>query len=239
MEQMTLFFVLGGLLSLALVLASIAQRYQDYVEERRRRVERILNRVGELEETLRRMSDLPVPVEAERLLRSEVLARLEIVKQMHPRYRGIDGMIADAAKALSEVKPHDAGRLLDQWRLEHLLRSLGEVLRMLYERRCVSPLPEASPRQLMHLIALRRAECVFRHHRHEADQMAQQALLHQALWHCRQIVGFISEYGPEDDQVVAWSREAESRAREIEKEIRGQSEASSSENPSSELPTSE
>ena len=44
---MTLFFVLGGLLFLALVLASIAQRYQDYVEERRRRVESILRRVGE------------------------------------------------------------------------------------------------------------------------------------------------------------------------------------------------
>ena len=42
MEQMTLFFVLGGLLFLALMLASIAQRYQDYAEERRRRIESIL-----------------------------------------------------------------------------------------------------------------------------------------------------------------------------------------------------
>lgn len=239
MEQMTLFFVLGGLLFLALVLASIAQRYQDYVEERRRRVESILRRVGELEATLRRMSDLPVPVEAERLLRREVLARLQIVKQVHRRYRGIDGMIADAAKALSEVKPHDAGRLQDAWRLDSLLHALGEVLWMLQQRRHVSPLGETSPRQLMQLIALRRAECVFRHHRHEADQMVQQALLHQALWHCRQIVTFIREHGPEDDQVSAWYREAESRAREIEKEIRGQSEASSSENPPSARPGSE
>ncbi|MEJ2592884.1 MAG: hypothetical protein P8178_16090 [Candidatus Thiodiazotropha sp.] len=226
---MTLFFVLGGLLFLALMLASIAQRYQAYVEERRRRVQRILRRVGELEETLLRMSGLPVPVEAERILRSEVLARLELVKKVHPRYRGIDAMIAAAAKALDEVKPVEVGRLLDHVRLESLLRSLGEVLWMVQERRYISPLTEASPRQLMQVIALRRAECVYRHHRHEAERMAKDGQMHQALWHCRQILAFINEHGPEDDQVSDWYREAQSRARQIERVIRGQPDVSSSE----------
>jgi len=236
---MTLFFVLGGLLFLALMLASIAQRYQDYVEERRRRVERILRRVSELETMLWRISELPVPVEVERLLRSEVLARLRIVKQVHARYRGIDGMITAAAQALAEVKPHDAGRLLDHARLQTLVGVLGEVLWMLRERRHVSQLTEVTPAQLMQIIALRRAECVCRHHLHEAERMRQEQQLHQALWHCRQITAFINDNGPGDDpQVSDWYREAQSRAREIEREIRGQSEMSSVPSPP-ESPVSE
>jgi hypothetical protein len=229
MESMTLFFVLGGLLFLTLTLASIAQRYQAYVEERRRRVRRILQRVGELEETLFRMSGLPVPVEAERIVRSEILARLQIAKTVHPGYRGIDAMIAAAEKTAAEVKPVGGGRLLDHARLESLLQTLGEVLWMLKERRNISPLTETSPRQLMLAIAQRRAECVYRYHWHEADHMAQDGQLHQALWHCRRILSFIDENGPEDDQVDTWYREAGSRCREIEKQLRGQSNESSPE----------
>ena len=225
---MTLFFVLGGLLFLALMLASIAQRYQDYAEERRRRIESILRRVSELEMMLWRLSELPVPVEVERLLRSEVLARLRIVKQVHARHRGIDGMIAAAVQALAEVKPHDAGRLLDDRRLQTLVSVLGEVLWMLRERRHVTQPTEVTPAQLVRIIALRRAECVCRHHLHEAERMRQAQQLHQALWHCRQITAFINDNGPADDrQVSDWTREAETQAREIEREIRGQSEASS------------
>ena len=56
MEQTALFMVIGGLLILTLVLASIAQRYRDFVEERRLYVQRILRRVAEIEGLVRRMA---------------------------------------------------------------------------------------------------------------------------------------------------------------------------------------
>ncbi|MES9930350.1 MAG: pyruvate-flavodoxin oxidoreductase, partial [Candidatus Thiodiazotropha sp. 6PDIVS] len=65
MEQTTLFIVVGGLLVLTLVLASIIQRYNDFVEERNQKVQRILNRVTEIEALIQRIPGLPVPVEVE------------------------------------------------------------------------------------------------------------------------------------------------------------------------------
>lgn len=229
MEQMTLFFVLGGLLILTLMLASIAQRYHAYLEERRRRIERILHRVGEMEGLLHQMSGLPVPVEVEQILYKDVLARLNVVKSVHSRYEGIDRMIADAGRALSALQPRPLDCNLDEKQLETLIRTLGEVLWMVQERRFLSPVSDEERMQLMQIIALRRAECLSYFHQREANRMRSEGQLHQAAWHCNQIRTFLKENGPDNDRVRSWYRDAEQMYREISQEISGHSDASSSE----------
>ena len=219
MEQMTLYLVLGGLLILTLMLASIAQRYHAYLEERRRRIERVLQKVSEIEGILHRMQGLPVPVEAEEILRKEVLARLNVVKSVHSRHPGIDKMIAEAEQALSAVQPSTASLDLDEVQLASLIITLGEVIWMGQEQRFVSELPEQDKIALMQVCAMRRAECLNRFHRREGEQKRKAGQLNQALWHYNQICNFIRENGPDDDRVRSWYREAEETYREISQEI--------------------
>lgn len=229
MEQMTLYLVLGGLLILTLVLASIAQRYHAYIEERRRRIERVLQKVSEIEGILHRMRGLPVPVEAEEILRKEVLERLSVVKSVHSRHPGIDKMIAEAEQALSAVEPGTASLDLDEVQLATLIITLGEVLWMGQEGRFASELPEQDKIALMQVCAMRRAECLNRFHRREGEQKRRDGQLNQALWHYNQICKFIRENGPEDDRVRSWYRQAEETHREILLEINGHADESSSE----------
>ncbi len=61
MVQMKLYLVLGGLLILTLVLASIAQRYYVHEAQWRRQIERILRRVDEFDELSGLFQGLPLP----------------------------------------------------------------------------------------------------------------------------------------------------------------------------------
>jgi hypothetical protein len=227
MGQMTIFYVLGGLLILTLMLASIAQRYHAYVEERRRQVEKILRRVAELEELITRMTGLPVPLEAERLLHEEILARLEVVKGIHHRHQGIDHRIAQAKSTLASLAPRESATNLDDNQMEILVRGLAELRWMVQERRFIAPLSEPLRASLLELLIMRRAEWLYRYHRRGIEHMLREDKLHQALWHCNQLHSFLLNEGPDNEQAQAWMREAEERRRQIEAEINGQSKSPS------------
>lgn len=223
MGQMTIFYVLGGLLILTLMLASIAQRYHAYLEERRRQVEKILRRVAELEELIARMAGLPVPMEAERLLHEEILARLAVVKGIHARHQGLDRQIAEAKSALAALAPREAPAALDDNQVEILARALEEIRWMVQEHRFIVALSEPERTRLMELLVTRRAEWLYRYHRRGIDNMQREDKLHQALWHCNQLRSILLNEGPDNEQTHAWIREADGRRREIEAEINGQS----------------
>jgi hypothetical protein len=233
MEQMTLFIVLGGLLILALVLASIAQRYHAYVEERRRQIERILRRVDEIQEIVQRLQGLAVPPEVLQLLQSDILARLEVVKQVHPRQPGIDGMIGKARSAQAGSEQGGAApSALSEADFERLMRGLGQVKWMLKEGRfLVSQNGEESGR-MMQSIVFCQAESIYRFHRRETERRAKEGQLHQALWHCNQARQFLRDEGPDNESTREWYREMDQRYREISAEISGQSSAPSEESPS-------
>jgi hypothetical protein len=216
MEQMTLYLVLGGLLILTLVLASITQRYNAYVEERRRQIERILRRVDELDELAGQLQGLPLPAGVMALLRRDVLARLEIIRQVHPRHPGISGLIESAKAALAEAQITSAiGQELDEISLGRLTRGLRRVDWMLREQRFVAPLNEAEAQQLQQAIAMQQAEALYRFHSRQAEMRTAGDDLHQALWHCNQVRQFLREQGPDNEQTREWYQEMDQRHREL------------------------
>jgi hypothetical protein len=234
MEQMTLFWVLGGLLILTLVLASIAQRYHAYVEERRRQIERILQRIVELEEIVRRLQGLPLPPELMPLLYRDILARLYVIKQVYSRQPGIDERIAGTTRAQATAEHAPVGSTeLHELEFEQLMRGLGQVHWMLQERRFVAPITEDERSRLMQGIAMSRAESHYRYHRRLAERRAQEGQLHQALWHCNQVRRFLLDEAPENELIDTWYREFDERYRAILKLLDDQSTESSPE------PTSE
>lgn len=229
MDQMTLFLVLGGLLILTLMVASIAQRYHAYLEERRRRVEQILQKVRSLEDILFRMQGLPVPVEAESVLRRDVVSRLKALKGVHAGHPGINQMIAAAEQALAGTTQSTAALDLDEIQFTALQKSLAEVIWMAQEGRFSMPLSPQESAALVQTCAMRRAECLVRFHRREGERMRRERQLNQAQWHFSQISSFLREHGPNVEQVREWVKEAEEIHRQISSEINGQSEGSSSE----------
>jgi hypothetical protein len=231
MEQMTLFMVLGGLLILTLVLASIAQRYHAYVEERRRQIERILRRIEELEAVLVQLQGLPVPSEGLRLLYRDILARLEVIRQVHPRQPGIADRIAKGSEALSAVGESAplASVVLSESDMERLMRGLGQLLWMLQERRFVTPVSEDERQRMLQHLILWRAEAHYRYHRRRADALVGQGQLHQALWHCGQVRQLLRDMGADSDVTRSWYREIDERYRAISAQISGQSPGSPSE----------
>jgi hypothetical protein len=228
MDQMTLFLVLGGLLILTLMVASIAQRYHAYLVERRRRVEQILQRVRSLEDILFRMQGLPVPMEAETVLRRDVVSRLKALKGVHAGHPGINQMIADAERSLAVTTQSTAGLDLDEIQYSATQKSLGEVIWMAQEGRFSVELSPQESAALVQVCAMRRAECLVRFHRREGERMRQERQYNQAQWHFSQISSFLREHGPNVDQVREWVKEAEESHRQISSEINGHSEESSS-----------
>ena len=230
---MTLYMVLGGLLILTLVLASIAQRYHAYVEERRRRIERILKRVEGLEDVVGQLRGLPVPADGLRLLYRDILARLEVIRQVYARQPGIGERIARTAAAQSAVE--EAAPLasveLKEPEMERLMRGLGQLLWMLQERRFVTPVGEDERERLAQNLALWRAEAHYRYHRRQAARLVEQSQLHQALWHCNQVRQFLRDSGPDTPLISGWYEEIDARCRAISAEISGHSAESSSEPP--------
>jgi len=223
MGQMTLFYVLGGLLILTLMLASIAQRYHDYLEERRRQLDRILRRVAELEALKARMAGLPIPLEAEQLLHEEILTRLMVVKGIHARQQGIDHLIAQAKSALATLVPRETPAALEDHQVEILVRILAELRWIVQERRFITPLSEPERSRLLAMLTQRRAEWLYRYHRRGIERMLQENKLHQALWHSNQLCSFLLNEGPDSEQARGWMQEAEAWRRQIEAEINGQS----------------
>ena len=233
MEQMTLYLVLGGLLILTLVLASIAQRYQAYVEERRRHIERILRRVDELDELAGQLRGLPLPPGVMTLLRRDALARLEVIRQVHPRHPGISGLIEGAKTALEEAKAAPAASPdLDEMALGRLTRGLGRVDWMLREQRFVAPMKEGEGQQFQQAIAMQQAESLYRFHSRQAEIRTAADDLHQALWHCNQVRQFLREQGLDNERTREWYREMDQRHRELLNQLKGQSSESPPESPS-------
>jgi hypothetical protein len=229
MEQVTLFMVVGGLLVLTLVVASIGQRYHDFVEERRLQVQRILNRVTEIESLIHRMTGLPVPVEIERLLRQDILARLKTLQQIHPKYKGVQGLIRSAETAVNQVKEQPQDPDLDALRLEQLSRLLGEIHWLFKERRLLTPITEEQRGQLLATLELRRTDCLYRHHIREAVRLEKGQQLHQAQWHCQQLKAFLEPLLQTHQQAGEWYREMQEVCQRVSAGLKGaQSEDSSS-----------
>ncbi|MES9939437.1 MAG: hypothetical protein ABW104_15945 [Candidatus Thiodiazotropha sp. 6PLUC2] len=221
MEQTTLFIVVGGLLVLTLVLASIIQRYNDFVEERNQKVQRILNRVTEIEALIQRIPGLPVPVEVETLLRQDILVRLQALKQIHPRYEGINQMIQAAEQAVGEVKAQPQGTQLDALRLEQFSRLLKEVDWLLKERRLLTPMTDEYRDRLIAALDFRHAESLYHHHIKQAERLEKEQQLHQAHWHCSQLKTLVEPLVQNNQQAAEWIKEIRRVCEKITKSLRG------------------
>jgi hypothetical protein len=215
MDHMPLIIILGGLLVLVLVIASIAQRYSDYLEERRRQIGRIMNRVGELENIIQRMAGLPVPAEAEQLIRQDILARLQSVRLLHRRYKDIDIMIQNAEANLNQVVGNPQAMHLNALRVEQFAQLMGELLWLLREKRLVTPVPLHQQEQLAATISLQRADCLYRYHLQEALSLEKRQQLHQAQWHCHQLKQLLEPLVQHHPCVAQWLEEIQGPCRTI------------------------
>ncbi|MET0068335.1 MAG: hypothetical protein ABW076_18475 [Candidatus Thiodiazotropha sp.] len=204
MDQTTLYFVLGGLLVLALVLASIAQRYHDYIEERRTQVQRILHRVDDLESMAQRMAGLPLPQDAERLIRQDIVERLRAAQQIHAGYPGLARRMQEAESALDGSPAAPASRDLDAQHVEQFSRLTGELLWILQEQRLMTPPAEDQRTQLTVRLTLGRADVLTRHHLREARHLQQAGQLHQAHWHCLQLRQMLEPLAGLHQEAAEW-----------------------------------
>ncbi|MEW8506075.1 MAG: hypothetical protein AB2598_05185 [Candidatus Thiodiazotropha sp.] len=206
---MSIFFAVGGLLIFALVLASLAHRYHAYVEERRQHVQRILKRVDEIDRLVQRMVGLPVPAEMERILRRDILARLQAAKGIHGRYPGIDGMLSTARQALDQAAPRAASVEMNEQKIERFTRLMGELEWLLKENRLLVEINEEEKEALLGTLVMRQTETLHHYHLGEAKRLLQGNQLHQALWHCEQVKLMVKGAGFSNDELEGWYQEAD------------------------------
>lgn len=221
MDQMSIFFAVGGLLILALILASIAHRYHAYVEERRQHVLRILKRVDEIEGLAKRTVGLPVPVEMERILRRDMLARLQAAKGVHARYPGIDGMISTVQQALEQAAPRAASAAMSEQKIERFSRLMAELEWLVKENRLLVEIDEEEKENLLGMLVMRHSETLYRYHTGEAKRLLKSNQLHQALWHSEQIKSILQNRGLANEQFEAWYREADHLHGQVAKRLSG------------------
>ncbi|PVV21280.1 MAG: hypothetical protein B6D78_07980 [gamma proteobacterium symbiont of Ctena orbiculata] len=215
MDQMTIIFAVGGLLALTLILASVAHRYHAFVEERRQHVQRILKRVAEIDGLIRRMVGLPIPVELERVLRRDIIARLHAVKGVHARYKGINEMIAQAQHALEQVVASPASGPMSEQNVERFSRLIGEIEWLLNEDRLLVAIDDQEKGQLLEMIVARRTETLYSYHLREGKRLLEGRQLHQAQWHCEQVKSLLKNMDMQSDQLNAWRQEADQLCQQV------------------------
>lgn len=209
MEQTNLYLALGSLLFVALILASAVRRYQEVMAERRMRIKRVLRGVDLLQDLFYRISGCPLPMELEKVLRQDILARFQKVKQIDARYREIDRMIEDAEQAANQVVENQRFGIQDKLQLNKITQALGEMIGFLRNGTLLSPLSAEQARRYSELVGIRRSECVYRYHIEQAKSLHEENRVHEALGHCNSIKTFLKEHGPSSDQVKGWYDEAE------------------------------
>jgi hypothetical protein len=217
MQQSNLFIALGGLLILALMLASVMRRYQEVMAERRMRIKRIMRGVDLIRAMLERASGCPLPVELEKLLVGDVLARFQKVREIDANYQGIDEVIGSAEQRKREVVESKAFEIRDKPHLHRIAQALAEIINFLQEGGLLTPLTSERSRHFIELIGTLRAECVYRYHLEQAKRLREAAQVRQAIIHCNSIRSFIKQNGPSNDQVKAWCAEADELINEMRK----------------------
>jgi hypothetical protein len=215
MDQMTIIFAVGGLLALTLILASVAHRYHAFVEERRQHVQRILKRVEEIDGLIRRMVGLPIPAELERVLRRDILARLQAVKGVHARYKGINEMIAQAQQAIDQVAARAASGDMSEQNVERFTRLIGEIEWLLKENRLLVELDEDEKGRLLEMIVTRRTEILYSYHIQQGKRLLKGNQLHQAQWHCEQVKSLLKNIAVGHDQLTSWQQEADQFCQQV------------------------
>jgi len=220
-EQTNLFIALGGLLILALVLASGVRRYQQRMAEKRLRIQRILRGVDLIEELLGRTGDCAPPLEIERLLREDIVARYRLVSRIDGRYQGIEALLVEAQQALAGCRDRgvDETGIEERVQMERASGALGELIGLLRQGGLLKPMAPEQLRERVHRLALRRAECVRRFYLARAEQLRGEARLSEALAQCQGLKTFLSENGPNCEKVREWYGEADTLARSIGDEI--------------------
>jgi hypothetical protein len=207
MGQINLFIALGGLLLLTLVTASLFKRYQERMAEKRRRIQRLLRGVDQIERLLFQLESCPLQPEVEMVLREDILRRFRRVREIHPRYKSIDVCITEADEALKQPRLNQEPEIRDAQHLQKVIASLNEVIGFLQQGRLAEPVKASKLSELVELIATRRAEAVFRFHRRQAEGAVKEGRRHDAIKHYNNIRSYLYENGPTVERVKQWYEE--------------------------------
>ncbi len=213
---MNLIFVLGGLLIAALMLASIVHRYQVHMAQKRMKIQRLLRGVDLVEDLLDRLSGCPFPAETRQLLQKDMLARYQAIRRVDRRYEGIDKLIGEIGQALASAEvASQSQNIFDKSHLQKVVDAFGELMGFLQEGGLLHRTPVEVVREHVEKLAMQRAECVSRFHFTKAEQSFEEGKVHDALGHCNAIKEFLTEKGPNSDEVRALYDEAEAFRKRI------------------------
>lgn len=223
MEQAKIFIALGGLLILALILASIVRQYQERMAVKRMQIQRVIHGIDRIGDLLQRVAGCPLPVEIEKALREDVLSRYLKVRQIDSRFLGIAALIKEAETALSLVRESHGFEVRDKPHLLKITKALGELIEFLRTGAWLHPLTQEKMHSFTELLGTLRSECVYRFQMAKAKEMREQGQIRAALEHCRVLNSFLNEYGPANSQGQAWYREAEELRKALLDEANGSS----------------
>lgn len=208
MGQTNLFIALGGLLLLTLVTASLFKRYQERMAEKRRRIQRLLRGVDQIERLLFQLDSCPLQPEVDKVFREDVVRRFRKVREIHPRYKGIDVAITEAEEALKQPRLNQEPEIRDAQQLQKVIATLNEVIGFLQQGGLAAPLKASQLSELVELVATRRAEAVYRFHRQQAEGAENEGRPQDAIKHYSNIRSYLYENGPTVERVKQWYEEA-------------------------------
>ncbi len=95
-EHLRLFVVIGGLLLTLLLMASLSQKYEQYIATKRRAANQIMVVAHQIEAALDKTQGVGLPPGIGKLLRNEMLARYITIRQIFPRQPQLNQLIQQA-----------------------------------------------------------------------------------------------------------------------------------------------
>lgn len=95
-EHLRLFVVIGGLLLALLLMASLSQKYEQYIAAKRQAAKQIMAVAQQIESALNKTKDAGLPPGIGKLLRNELLARYITTRQIFPKHPQLSQLIQQA-----------------------------------------------------------------------------------------------------------------------------------------------
>lgn len=135
-DHLRVYLVVGGLLLILLLVASLISKYEQYQSSRRLAVQRILSVTRVIETSLDNTRNIGLPPGLGKLLRNELLARYFTVRQIYPRYPAINLLVAQAEeRARNEIEgqaaPNSSAVTSDEI-LNRYVAGSNDILRLLH-----------------------------------------------------------------------------------------------------------
>jgi hypothetical protein len=176
MEEYLIFFAIGGLLFLTLLVNSVSDAYEERQRQKRIKILRIKQGLDDLSYLLENLKSLDIPTEISDLLSNEIMARLQVIQKIDGKFRGLQALLEEAAEEKNKANPPapEGYRVKDEKDFRRKMVLFRRLIKWLNSNQWYSAISPGKIKKSLETAKVLRCEKIFQFYidkaKHETDK---------------------------------------------------------------------